>query len=92
MMFVAWSVEPRPGPTRRSTPRTGRPVNHKLASVTVLGHTTMEADALATALMVMGPEEGYNLAQQQDISAFFIVKSDNGFVEKSTSAFTDYTR
>lgn len=73
-------------------PRTGRPVSHQLASVTVLGHTTMEADALATALMVMGPEEGYNLAQQQDISAFFIVKSDNGFVEKSTSAFTDYTR
>jgi thiamine biosynthesis lipoprotein len=73
-------------------PRTGRPVRHKLASVTVLGQTTMESDALATALMVMGPEEGYNLAQQQNIAAFFIVKSDNGFVEKSTSAFTNYSR
>ncbi len=73
-------------------PRTGRPITHKLASVTILRHTTMEADALATALMVLGPERGFQLAEQQQMAALFIVKSDGGFVEKSTSAYTELTR
>ncbi len=73
-------------------PRTGRPVNHKLASVTVLGHTTMEADAWATAFMVIGAGTGYELAEQLNIAALFIEKSDKDFVEKSTTAFVNYTR
>ena len=51
----------------------------------------MEADALATALMVLGPERGFQLAEQQQMAALFIV-SDGGFVEKSTSAYTELTR
>ena len=39
-------------------PRTGRPVTHLLASATVLAPTCMEADAAATALMALGPQEG----------------------------------
>jgi thiamine biosynthesis lipoprotein len=38
-------------------PRTGYPVEHTLLSVTVLAPTCMEADAYATAFMVMGVEE-----------------------------------
>jgi len=55
-------------------PRTGRPIRHKLASVTVLRETTMEADALATALMVLGPDDGFRLAEQEQIAALFIIK------------------
>ena len=73
-------------------PRNGFPITHKLASVTILSQTAMEADALATALMVLGPEAGFELAEQQKISAFFIIKSGNGFTEKSTSAFIEQTR
>jgi FAD:protein FMN transferase len=39
-------------------PHTGWPITHRLVSVTVIGQTAMRADALATALMVLGPEQG----------------------------------
>ena len=68
-------------------PRTGRPVTHKLASVTVAHPSTMQADAMATALMVLGPEAGYHFAEQQGLAAFFIVKGEDGFYDKSSTAF-----
>lgn len=71
-------------------PRTGYPVTHALASVTVVTSTAMQADALATALMVMGPEEGFALAEREGIAAFFIVKADDGFVDKASKAFAAY--
>lgn len=73
-------------------PRTGYPVKHKLASVTVLGDTTMKADAWATALMVLGYEEGFKIAEQQNLAVLFIVKTDQGFVEHETPLFSEYTR
>ena len=71
-------------------PRTGYPVTHQLASVTILNKSAMTADALATAIMVLGEEEGYQLAQQQNIAALFIIKTAEGFIEKSSSAFIEF--
>lgn len=71
-------------------PRTGYPVTHALASVTVVTPSAMQADALATALMVMGLEDGYAMAEREGIAAFFIVKADDGFVDKTSSAFKAY--
>lgn len=68
-------------------PETGKPIIHKLASVTVLMNTCAEADALATAFMVMGEEHAYDFAVKHHIDAFFIVKSDLGFIEKMTPGF-----
>lgn len=68
-------------------PRTGRPITHTLASVSVLDPSCMRADALATGLMVLGPEAGYNSAREHGVAAFFIVRSDAGFVEKMTPPF-----
>lgn len=73
-------------------PRTGRPIKHKLASVTVFRKSCMEADALATALMVLGPEEGMKLTEQAGIAALFIIKADQGFIEEQSSAFTKVFR
>jgi len=70
-------------------PRSGRPVAHRLASVTVLSVSCTRADALATALLVLGPEAGYDLALKEGIAALFIVRSDAGFVEKATPSFTE---
>ncbi len=70
-------------------PRTGRPISHKLASITILSDTSMEADAMATGLMVLGPEQGYQLAQEKQILALFISKAKDGFLEKATSAFME---
>ncbi|MEH6575752.1 MAG: FAD:protein FMN transferase [Amphritea sp.] len=71
-------------------PANGRPISHKLASVTVLRPTCAEADALATAFMVMGEDEAYRYALDNDISAMFIVKNGDGFIEKTSPGFTQY--
>lgn len=68
-------------------PRTGMPVEHSLASVTVIRPTCMEADALATALMVLGPEEGFAFASEHDIAALFLVRENDAFTRKPTPAF-----
>jgi thiamine biosynthesis lipoprotein len=68
-------------------PRSGKPITHKLASITILSDTTMKADALATALMVLGVEQGYRLAEKENIAALFIIKTKEGFIEKATDSF-----
>lgn len=56
-------------------PRTGRPIAHALASVSVIASSAMRADALATAIMVMGPEEGYRLAAREALAAQLIIRA-----------------
>jgi len=69
--------------------RTGRPVDNGVASVTVLADTAMYADAMATALTVMGPEEGRAFAEAMNIAAAFVVRGDGGVMtETVTPAFT----
>ena len=68
-------------------PRTGRSIDHSLASVTVIADTSMYADAFATALMVAGPVDGLKLAQEQDIAAYFIIKSGDEFTATATEPF-----
>jgi len=68
-------------------PRTGRPVTHELTGVTVVSESTAYADAMATALLVLGPEEGPGLAEQLDIASYFLVRTEHGIEEISTSQF-----
>ncbi len=71
-------------------PLSGRPVRHELASVTVLHAAAMTADALATALNVLGPEAGARLASKENIPAYFIVRMDSGYREIYTHDFQKY--
>ncbi len=71
-------------------PRTAQPIDHKLASVTVIAPSCMYADALATALMVLGPESGYALAERENIAALFIIRTGSDFSIKTTPEFTPY--
>jgi len=59
-------------------PRSGRPVEHGLASVTVIHDECVAADALATALTVMGPREGLELAERRGLHALFIERGEGG--------------
>ena len=70
-------------------PRTLKPIEHALASVSVIADTCMEADALATGLMVMGPETGYNYAEEHGIPVLMMIHAESGFDEKATSAWTE---
>ncbi len=72
--------------------RTGRPITHSLASVTVLADTAMRADGWATMLLLLGEEAGYELARRQDIAAYFIVSQPPGFATRETAEFTRLTR
>lgn len=68
-------------------PRTGWPVSDRLTSVTVLGRSCMRADALATALTVLGPDAGYDFAAVRSIAARFIMREATGLQERMTPAF-----
>ncbi len=68
-------------------PRTGFPVTHTLASVTVVHPDCMHADALATALTVLGPEAGMDYARRHGLAALFIVATGRDFVSQTTPAF-----
>ena len=67
--------------------RTGRPVAHDLASATVYADSAMRADALATALLVAGPEDGGRLARRNDIAALLFVRQAGGIRAFASAAF-----
>jgi thiamine biosynthesis lipoprotein len=62
-------------------PRTGKPVAHKLASVTVFANSSMEADATSTALMVMGPHKGIEWCDTNKVAALFFIRNDSVLTE-----------
>jgi thiamine biosynthesis lipoprotein len=68
-------------------PRTGRPIAHRLASVTVVADNAALADGWATALNVLGPEEGLALAERERLPALFLVREAGGFIPHATAAF-----
>ncbi len=68
-------------------PLTARPINHNLASVSVLAETCMEADAWATALLVLGPGAGLDKARAAGIAALFIVREADGWRSFESPAF-----
>lgn len=68
-------------------PASGRPVTHDTVSVSVIHAATVRADALATALLVLGAERGYVLAARQDIAALFIMQRNGELVELPSPAF-----
>lgn len=69
-------------------PKTARPVTHSLASTTVRHSSTMIADALATAIMVMGVEKGIRFANQHKFAVFMINKEGDTFQSYSSRYFS----
>lgn len=53
-------------------PLTGQPVKHAIASVTVISDTAAQADALATALNVLGEDAALAFAKKEGLAAYFI--------------------
>ncbi len=74
-------------------PKTGYPVTHNLISTTIIAPDCMTADALATACMVLGPEDAANLIESlEEIEAYFIIaeKGNKGWKIEYTSGFKKY--
>lgn len=68
-------------------PRSGEPVAHALASVTVLHAQCMQADALATVLTVLGPQQGLDFAERRGVAALLCERTPQGPAVAMTSAF-----
>jgi thiamine biosynthesis lipoprotein len=90
-MSVATSGDYRHFLTLRETrlshtmdPRRGVPLLASPASVSVLSTSCMLADAMATALMVMGETDGLHFAKAQSISALFLRRSPGGIIADGT--------
>ncbi|MGB1912072.1 MAG: FAD:protein FMN transferase [Porticoccaceae bacterium] len=71
-------------------PRTGMPIRHKLASVSVIAESCAEADAWATALSVMGAVESKRLANQLGLAVYMLVREDDQFVAQHSDKFEQY--
>ena len=70
-------------------PRTGRPVVHALASASVIHESCAVADAYATALMVLGPEDGLRWADENGVAALLLVYGESGIEELTSAAFRE---
>lgn len=71
-------------------PRTGRPIQGRVASSTVLHESCITADAYSTALMIMDADEAIAFADELGLAALLIVKTDDGFEERSSRAFEPF--
>jgi thiamine biosynthesis lipoprotein len=67
-------------------PRSGRPIANGVASVSVVHATALDADAWATALTVLGPDEGVALASRASIAARLVTIAAGSATETLTPA------
>lgn len=73
-------------------PRAGRPLQSTLASVTVIAPVCADADAYATALMVLGDQDGHACARRLGLDAFFVSRAGDGFRATGTGCFDGVSR
>ena len=68
-------------------PFTGSPVQHTLASVTILSSSCAEADALATAMLAMGHVRAKAFAEKHNLRAYLVMRDGDVFTEYLSPAF-----
>jgi thiamine biosynthesis lipoprotein len=69
-------------------PRTGRPARRVLAA-TVVAAEAMEADALSTAVFVLGPDDGLALLERRGAAGFVLLKENGRRVAWTTRGFAE---
>ena len=67
-------------------PYTGRPAQNDLLSVTAVGTSSMDVDAITTALFILGPEKSMELLSKMNMEAVFVTRElsmivTNGLVD-----------
>ncbi len=67
-------------------PRTGRPVQHRTLSVSLVHTNAARAQGWATALAVMGVDEGLPLAERLNLAARFVVQHSERQLDVRESA------
>jgi thiamine biosynthesis lipoprotein len=68
-------------------PKTGYPIRHKTLSVTVLAESAALADGWATAMLVLGNNDGMIVANKLNIPVFFISSHEETFITSGSDEF-----
>ncbi|MCW0319500.1 FAD:protein FMN transferase ApbE [Pantoea dispersa] len=71
-------------------PASGRPIDHRLVSATVIATTALEADGWDTGLMVLGTERAKALALKQHLAVYLITKQGDGFSHWMSPQFKSF--
>ncbi|MEA2063074.1 MAG: FAD:protein FMN transferase [Gemmatimonadota bacterium] len=78
-------------------PRTGYPAACQVASVTVVGRSCLEADALATILVLMGPGQGFEFLESRDLCGLIVYRAggkgqadDSPLTYRATESFLEF--
>ncbi|PHQ58556.1 MAG: thiamin biosynthesis protein ApbE [Porticoccus sp.] len=71
-------------------PRTGYPLDHQLASVTIIAEKAVFADALATGFMVLGADASLKVAEENKLAVYLLVKEGEVFKSYYSSAFAPF--
>ena len=74
--------------THTIDPTTGRPIVHDTTAVSVIADTCAEADAWATAILVLGANYTDTLSSDQNLGVLLINRVDNGLVLEPNTRFT----
>ncbi len=69
-------------------PSTGRPVTHQLASASVVAENCALADAIATCMMVLGPEEAMQLAETKSWAVLLVQRNNGLFTSTCSTEFS----
>lgn len=84
-------IDPRTGEPTEKYPIGALPPKERLVSVSVIDKTCARADALATALFVLGQKDGLALAEREELSVLFLVRDSSGKIHEIASrAFEKY--
>ena len=71
-------------------PATAAPVTNAVGAVSVIAPSAAQADALATAMMVLGDEKGMALAEREQLAVMFTLREDDRLRTLRSAAFTTY--
>ncbi|MEB5972494.1 FAD:protein FMN transferase ApbE [Pantoea dispersa] len=71
-------------------PASGRPIDHRLVSATVIATTALEADGWDTGLMVLGTERAKALALKQHLAVYLITKQGDSFSHWMSPQFKSF--
>ncbi len=70
-------------------PNTGRPVTHQLASASVVADNCALADAIATCMMVVGPDQGLQLAETKNWAVLLMQRKNGQIPSTCSTRFTE---
>jgi len=85
--YRQWRVVDGERVSHTMDPRIGAPLRGAVASVTVIAPTCTDADAYATALMVLGAEAGRELAMRRGLDALVVTREREGLRKVGTGLF-----